>query len=267
MIAHSGILDHAALIGFGMAAIAARVTPPALARDHTIRPAAAWCAGVVTVLVALSPPMEAAADRSFTGHMWQHLLLILVAAPLLVVGGPRPARHRFGRHRFGRWRFGSVGVVAPVAAAVAFVTVIAVTHLTGLYDLALRQRVVHDAEHLAFVGAATLMWFAIGRMHRATGPGHAAAVFVVITGTALVSAILLTAPRPLVATYAEGLGADGLGDQRTAAAIMWVAGMATTLPLLVLAVWRWATAEQRRAERAEALREVPVVARADAVRS
>ena len=55
-------------------------------------------------------------------------------------------------------------------------------------------------------------------------------------------------------TYEARLGVDGaLDDQRSAAAIMWVTGMLTTLPLLVAAVWRWASTEQRVARRAEAL--------------
>ena len=53
--------------------------------------------------------------------------------------------------------------------------------------------------------------------------------------------ILLSATEPLVPTYEARLGAArALTDQRTAAALMWVGGMVTTVPLLVIAVWRWA---------------------------
>ena len=65
--------------------------------------------------------------------------------------------------------------------------------------------------------------------------------------------ILLTAPEPLIETYAARLGPDALDDQRRAAALMWVSGMLTTVPLLLLAVWRWASAEERATARAEAL--------------
>ena len=79
-------------------------------------------------------------------------------------------------------------------------------------------------------------------------------MFGVIAGGALLGMILLAATEPLMPTYAARLGADrALDDQRAAAAIMWVTGMFTTLPLLVLAVWRWASAEERIARRAEAL--------------
>ena len=81
-----------------------------------------------------------------------------------------------------------------------------------------------------------------------------AAVFAVIAGMAFLAAILMTADHALIASYAAREGAaDALDDQRTAAAIMWVTGMAITVPLLLLTVWRWATMEQKIAERREAL--------------
>ena len=79
-------------------------------------------------------------------------------------------------------------------------------------------------------------------------------MFGVIAGGALLGMILLSATAPLMPTYEARLGAEAaLDDQRAAAAIMWVTGMLTTLPLLVLAVWRWAATEERIARRAEAL--------------
>ena len=82
-------------------------------------------------------------------------------------------------------------------------------------------------------------------------------MFGVIAGSAFLGVILLAATEPLMPTYDARLGADrALDDQRTAAAIMWVTGMLTTLPLLVVAVWRWASAEERIARRAEALADV-----------
>jgi putative membrane protein len=66
--------------------------------------------------------------------------------------------------------------------------------------------------------------------------------------------ILLSASEPLIPTYEARLGAArALADQRTAAALMWIGGMVTTVPLLVIAVWRWAATEERIARRSEAL--------------
>jgi putative membrane protein len=85
----------------------------------------------------------------------------------------------------------------------------------------------------------------------------------VIAGSAMLGLVLMAATEPLMPTYIARLGADGaLDDQRSAAAIMWVSGMLTTLPLLVAAVWRWASTEQRVAQRAEALADAAAAARA-----
>ena len=75
----------------------------------------------------------------------------------------------------------------------------------------------------------------------------------------------MAAGEPLMPTYEARLGAAAaVDDQRNAAAIMWVSGMLTTLPLLVAAVWRWASTEQRVAQRAEALADAAAARSADA---
>lgn len=254
MIAHADPLTHFGLALAGVGIVAFRLRSWRREQPSPIWTVWAFAAGVTVVLVALGPPVEAAADRSFTGHMSQHLLLMLVAAPLLVVGSARRrSRHpRLPTPELRRRLRSS----APLVAVAAFVGVLVLTHLTDLYDLALRHRLVHDLEHVADLGAAVLVWAVIARGRRAAAPMRAAVVFAVIAATALVGAVMSTAPTPLVATYAARLGpAEAIADQQRAAALMWVGGMLVTLPLLVLAVWRWAADEQRRTERAEELRD------------
>lgn len=80
-------------------------------------------------------------------------------------------------------------------------------------------------------------------------------MFGVIGGSALLGVVLLSATTPLVPTYAIELGVEAaLDDQRAAASLMWIGGLAITLPLLIVSVWRWAAAEKRIAERSEAAR-------------
>lgn len=261
VLAHTSPVEHVALVGIGCVAVGAYGCmwlrmPQGRRRSWQLW---SWTGGIVVLGISTSPPLERIAQESFTGHMVQHLLMIVIAAPLLVMAGPlRTARAGFAavphptaaeRSVAGSWRR-----LGPVVAPMAFIGVLFVTHLTGIYDEALRQRFVHDAEHVAYVATAAGLWAVVRSAGRASAPARVGAAFAVIAGTALLGVVLLTASTPLIDTYAQSLGSDdALNDQRAAASLMWVGGMALTLPLVITAMWRWAAAEQRAAERAERL--------------
>ncbi len=260
MIAHTGLAGHLVTAVAAVAAVAVYGWAWLHDRDARNGRLVAWCLGVLTLAGATTPPVEALAERTFTGHMVQHLAMIVLAAPLLVVARPvevlgaaaRRRRHRPGpvERRVARvWRRHGA-VLAPLA----FAAVLVLTHLTAVYDVALTDRRVHELEHLGYAGAAIALWAAVRGAGTQRAFGRVAAVFAVIACTAFVGVVLISAGAPLVPTYEARLGAaDALADQRRAAALMWVAGMLTTLPLLLLAVWRWADAEERAARRREAL--------------
>ena len=256
LLAHTGV-DHAAIGAAGALAIGLygwawmRQPHPVSAR------LGAWIGGVVLVVLASSPWVERLAEESFTGHMFQHLLVIIFAAPLLVLAQPLHTVARAdlvpttaaGRSTGAFWRHW-----APVVGPVLFVAVLFATHLTSIYDDALGNRLLHELEHAAYLLAAVAVWSAVLGAGRTGAVARIGAVFGVIAGSALLGMILMTAPDPLMPTYEARLGASrALTDQRSAAALMWVSGMLTTVPLLLLAVWRWASTEDRVARRAEAL--------------
>lgn len=253
LVAHSG-LDHVAL-GL-MAVVAVAGYGWAWMRQPVAWRLLAWAGGVGLVLVASLPFMEQRAEESFTGHMVQHLLVIVLAAPLLVLA--RPVRTALGARLAAPTRTGRRLAAwwhrwAPIVGPLAFVTILFVTHLSVIYDEALHRRWLHELEHVAYLGGAVLTWAAVLGPRRAGAVGRIGAAFGVSAGGALLGMILLTAPTPLVDTYAARLGEGALDDQRRAAALMWVGGMLATVPLFMLAVWRWASAEHRAVTRAEAL--------------
>jgi putative membrane protein len=227
-----------------------------------------WIAGVLLVVVA-SPFMETLAQDSFAGHMVQHLLVIIGAAPLLVVGRPVHTLQRAGwlpTTGIGR----RAGVLwhrwSPALGPGLFLVVMYVTHLTSVYDDALGNRWLHESEHAAYLLSACAMWAAIVGVRRTGAAMRVGAVFGVIALTSILALILMGATRPLMPTYELRLGfTKALSDQRTAATIMWVTGMFTTMPLLIAAVWRWASTEEKVARRAEALADA--AARRDADRA
>ncbi len=255
-LAHTGV-DHAA-IGVSAAALIGVYGWAWMRVPHPSRRALwCWIGGVGGVVAASSPWVEGLAERTFTGHMVQHLIVIILAAPLLVLGRPVHTAMlagalpptAVGRRVGAAWhRYG------PLVGPGLFVLVLFVTHLTAIYDDALGNRWLHEAEHAAYLLSAVAMWSAVLGVGRSAGPARIAGVFGVIAGGSLLGMILLAATAPLMPTYETRLGAArALDDQRAAAALMWVTGMFTTLPLLVLAVWRWASTEERIARRAEAL--------------
>ena len=262
VLAHDGI-DHL-FIGLGAAAAVGIYGAAWLAQPRPVLwRLLCWVAGVCCVLVASLPQMEALAEESFTGHMVQHLLVIIVGAPLLVLAQPVHTLGRAGWLPIGS-RLGPTGRrwaaawrrYAPVIGPMFFVAVLFVTHLTSIYDHALDSRVVHELEHAAYLLGATLTWSAVLGVGRGGAVARIGAVFGVAAGGALLGMVLLSAPSPLIPTYEAQLGTqDALADQRSASALMWVGGMLTTVPLLLLAVWRWAATEERVALRAEALRD------------
>jgi len=265
VFAHTAPAEHVAIAAIGCAAVAlygwAWLHLPE-SRRRTWR-LWSWAGGVFALALSTASPVERIADESFTGHMVQHLLMIVVAAPLLVLARPvrtfadglAPGRGTTGtERRVARWWRTAGTVIAPAL----FLVVLFVTHLTGIYDAALGNRFVHDAEHVAYLSAAVALWAVVCSAGQANAPGRVGAVFAVIGGSALLGVVLLTASSPLMDTYANSLGAaDALDDQRAAASLMWVSGMAISLPLLMTAFWRWAATEQRIAERAERLESAP----------
>jgi putative membrane protein len=265
VIAHASPLQHATLMCVAVVATALYGRVWLVGRSSTRR-LWCWAGGIAALLSSLTPRVETIADRSFTGHMIQHMVMVALAAPLLVLAHPLqtlaphgclPARVRRFTHTMSRtWRHG-----AAIFAPALFVGMLVTTHLTGIYDAALHHQWMHDVEHAGYLVSACALWALMLAPGRRQALDRVAAVFAVIAGMAFLGVVLLTADRALIDTYAERwAGPDALVDQRIAAAIMWVTGMVMTVPLLIVTIWRWASLEQATAERREALerlRETP----------
>ena len=254
MIAHTSVAQHAALTAVGLLAVAGYAVLWGRRRRAGVFEPVMWAVGIAIVLVATSPPLERAADRSFTWHMAQHLVLGLVATPFLVLARPgHLVAEGFPslRRRARALRLGHTG---PIAAAAVAVVLMSVVHAGPVYDLALRHRLAHDAQHVLFVVAGALCWVgALGARAR-QGPSRLIAALTAATGLTLLSVWILMLDSPLSDVYVARRGfASALDDQRMGAGLMWVGMIALTMPLLMLAVWRWAAAEQRQAERLEEL--------------
>ncbi len=206
---------------------------------------AASTGGVLGALVALSAPVDRLAHASFAAHMLQHLLLMVVAAPLLLMADPfaalvwalpAPARVRVGLLlRAGTplralWR-----VLTTVSVAwLAHVAALWLWHLPGAYDAAVADRVVHDVEHLVFFGTAVLFWWPIiqpaPRLRPPAGDGIRIGYLVLcaLQGT-LLGLLLAMSPETWYRAYPSA------EDQSLGGLVMWgIGGAVDMLAVLIL---------------------------------
>jgi putative membrane protein len=202
----------------------------------TPRRTAAFLAGVVVTLVAVAGPIAGWSDALLWVHMIQHLLLTVVAAPLFALGNPVSTlrlalsagsrRQLAGWSRTTRgWRRRAGGLPPLVTATVLHILVTWIWHAPALYDLAVRNDVVHAFEHIAFLGTAVWMWIEIVATARRTRRAQALATVclaaLIVTGGVL-GALLTFASRSVYDVYVGVGGLTALEDQQLAGALMWV---------------------------------------------
>jgi putative membrane protein len=210
--------------------------------------------GLLAIALALVSPLDEYADRLFVAHMVQHMLLITVAAPALLLADPFPivvwALPGPVRMRAGRWLtraspFGRVwgSVTAMRVTWMGYALVLWGWHVPVAYDAALSDRFVHDVEHVTFfVGAVLFWWPVIHPAPRFRRPvPHALRIVYLVLGafqTAALGLLLTLAPAVLYRSYAvpghpEALGA--LDDQVWGGAVMWgFGGLIDMIAVLVL---------------------------------
>lgn len=127
-------------------------------RNHRMRPVF-FGAGIVVGFVALQSPIDVGGDRYlFSLHMLQHLLLMMVAPPLVLLGicGMRPPERGFAALRKAWW-----AITRPIPAGVLFNAIMLVWHIPALYDTTLTVEPVHVLEHLTFIGAGIVFWWPV----------------------------------------------------------------------------------------------------------
>src|SRR5262245_51152185 len=208
-------------------------------------------AGLACLLVAGSAPLETLAQRRLSAHMIQHMLLMMVAPPLLWMGAP-VAPVLLGLPKNVR-QVAAAGLAwLPVRRLIrvladpwlglgAFLVAFWAWHVPGLYDLALRSHFWHHVEHACFLVTAMLFWrpVILAWPARSTWPRWAMIPYLVIADlqNSVLAAILTFSDRVIYAAYATPHGTwDGsaLEDQAIAGVIMWVPG---SVAFLLPAIW------------------------------
>jgi putative membrane protein len=195
----------------------------------------AFLSGTAAVTLTLLPPVGTLLERNLAGHMVQHMVLIMVAAPLLVLGrpGPRLMRAlgpqtagrvvRASRSRAGR---GAAAVVeSPTVAWVGFGMVLWAWHAPTVFDWAARSAPAHALQHASLLAVAVLAVRTLtASARRRELPLGFAVVALAATGmhSAVLGALLVFTRRPVYPVYADHPVARVLADQQLAGVLMWV---------------------------------------------
>jgi putative membrane protein len=221
------------------------------ARGIRAHEAAAFAGGWLALAAALVSPLDALGNRLFSAHMVQHELLMVVAAPLLVLGRPLatwtwalapPQRRAVGRWTQGRrWSAAWSVLTDPLVAWGLHALALWAWHIPTLFNAALVHEGAHIAQHFCFLVTALFFWWAVlGHDPRGRyGPGHSAAyLFTTMLHTAALGALLSLSPTPWYLPYAQqaaALGLDPVEDQQLGGLVMWVpSGLAYVLAALAV---------------------------------
>ena len=231
------------------------------------REAAAFWAGWVLLAVALISPLHQMGGALVWAHMAQHELLMVVAAPLLVVGRPvlvslwalDARRRRLAGAWLARLRPLSRQLGRLEVAWLLHTVAILAWHTPALYGRTVESELIHSLQHASFLGAALLFWWSVlvEARPRARHGGAILSLFTTMIYTGGLGALLTVADRPWYPVYGAAAplwGLTPIEDQQLAGLIMWVpAGLSYLLAALWL-VTVWLRDSEGRVVRRERLR-------------
>ncbi len=257
------LLAMAAAYLLGSRRLAGRHRAPGVARGR----AAFFWSGWLVLLVALVSPLHELGEQRFSIHMTQHLLLSLVAPPLLLLSNSMPvmlwALPRQDRATVGGW-LGQPGPVHsllrlltnPFVAWWLFVLTQWLWHQPGPYELALADHWAHYAEHLTFFGSSVLFWWPVVGAAPLPSPLSMPArllyAFLAWIPNSILGAGITLSPHVLYPFYevqGAALGFDPLADQQLAGLIMWIPGDIVFVSILLVLFGAILSSEERLAER------------------
>lgn len=220
--------------------LALRRSSPGLIAESRL---AAFLAGMFCLWVALGSPLSAFDDASLTAHMIQHILLMLVVPPLLLLGAPAlPLLHGLPQW-FVRVLLGPIlrsrpvqavgkALVHPVLCWILAAVAMIAWHVPSAFELALRSEFWHEVEHMCFLSTSILFWWPVIQPFpsEARWPrwGIPVYLFLGMFPSGAIGAFLAFYDRVLYPSYRDVPALfvnSALADQVLAGSLMWVSGM------------------------------------------
>ncbi len=257
-------LEPAVVVGLGIAALAWVALVRRIDRAHPANPvprrrSVAFLAGLAAIAVALLSGIEAYDTALFSVHMVQHLLLTLVAAPLIALGAPITTLLRAATPNVRRTILLPIlhsrllrVLGFPVVTWIVFAAVMWGSHFSPLFDASLEDPLLHDLEHALYLGAGLLFWWpAVGldpSPWRMAYPVRLMYVFLQMPQNTFLAVTILGSGVPLYEHYASlgrTWGPSPLEDQQIAGSLMWLGGDVLFLAALAAILAGWMRHEQR----------------------
>ena len=230
-------------------------------RRGAIAAAALLAAGLGALVVAFASPLAALDGRLFWAHMSQHVLLLAVAPPLILLARPwatswralpRDVRRPVVRGLvLGGWsrplRAAARLLASPPVGLALFCGILFVWHVPALFDATLQSGFVHVVEHVTFLAAGFLFWSQLidspPLRSRLRYPARALYALIAVAAGSVLTLLLVLAPSASYPGYADLVsrpgGISALADQRLAAGIMWVPGSIPFVAAALVFVYRW----------------------------
>ncbi len=251
---------------------ARRLGAKSSAQPWPVRRTACFLAGALTVGLAILGPPGYFDDTFFFAHMAQHILLTLLAAPLLVLGDPvLLALRTVPRTARRRWLVPALRsrlvhrLSSPVLGWALFTAVMVGSHVPVVYDYPLAHPWVHDyVEHPVYLGVALLFFYPL--LAPTAGPRHVPewvrvlSILTVMVPLSFAGFFLYVMPRvvyPFYAHVSRPFGPGPLTDQQLSGALMWSASMGLTVAWLCVAGLAWLRADAARSRRDDPAPVVP----------
>jgi putative membrane protein len=198
---------------------------------------AVFVAGMAALALTLLSPLHRLGAELFSAHMAQHELLMLIVAPLLVMGRPgapllvglpsalrrRAARGLKSSVVAGSW----AAISAPLSAWLIHGVTLWLWHIPVLYQATLDSELVHAAQHATFLGTALLFWWTLlhGRGGRMSYGAAVIYLFTTAVHTSVLGALLTVSSKlwyPIYEGRTLAWGLSALEDQQLGGLIMWV---------------------------------------------
>jgi putative membrane protein len=213
--------------------------------------------GIATLFVALLSPLHALSHSLFSAHMIQHLLLVLLAAPLFTLGQPISPLLR-GLPLTWRKKIGGIAhlpvfkslshsLARPLTVLSLHVAVLWLWHVPGLYSAAVNNSFIHALEHVGFFLTAALYWWVIRSSHEYAG--RVLSAFGLMMASSILGALMTFSRASWYGDHFDTAvlwGMTPLTDQQLAGVMMWIPMGTVYVITAALLLGRWINAVDRR---------------------